>query len=405
MTTILRKGLLGIALATTTALPTLAEEISWIYCGDKIDPIHEKYIKDWEAANEGWTIAVEVVGWEQCQDKATTLAAAGSPAGMAYVGSRTLKEFAQNDLIVPVPMTDEEKAAYYPHIVDTVTFDGTQWGVPVAFSTKALYWNKDLFTQAGLDPEKPPTTWAEEIEMAKTIKEKTGIAGYGLSAKTFDNTMHQFLHWVYTNNGQVIDAEGNIKLDSPEVLAALQAYKDIAAYAEEGPTAYEQNEVRAIFLDGKLGMIQAGSGAASRLKETKINWGVTTLPLGPSATGPGTLLITDSLAVFKGSGVEEKAVEFAKYITSPDIQPEYELQGGAGLTPLRPSAKVDAFVAADPSWQPFIDGIAFGGPEPLFTDYKGFQNVMIELVQSVVTGSAEPQEALTKAAAALEEYK
>jgi len=405
VTTILRKGLLGIALATTTALPTLAEEISWIYCGDKIDPIHEKYIKDWEAANEGWTIAVEVVGWEQCQDKATTLAAAGSPAGMAYVGSRTLKEFAQNDLIVPVPMTDEEKAAYYPHIVDTVTFDGTQWGVPVAFSTKALYWNKDLFTQAGLDPEKPPTTWAEEIEMAKTIKEKTGIAGYGLPAKTFDNTMHQFLHWVYTNNGQVIDAEGNIKLDSPEVLAALQAYKDIAAYAEEGPTAYEQNEVRAIFLDGKLGMIQAGSGAASRLKETKINWGVTTLPLGPSATGPGTLLITDSLAVFKGSGVEEKAVEFAKYITSPDIQPEYELQGGAGLTPLRPSAKVDAFVAADPSWQPFIDGIAFGGPEPLFTDYKGFQNVMIELVQSVVTGSAEPQEALTKAAAALEEYK
>ena len=45
------------------------------------------------------------------------------------------------------------------------------------------------------------------------------------------------------------------------------------------------------------------------------------------------LLITDSLAIFKGSGVEEKAIEFAKYITSPDIQAEYELQGGAGLTP------------------------------------------------------------------------
>ena len=89
-------------------------------------------------------------------------------SAMAYVGSRTLKEFAANDLIVEVPMTDEEKAAYYPHIVDTVTFDGTQWGVPIAFSTKALYWNKDLFKQAGLDPETPPKTWAEEIEMAKT---------------------------------------------------------------------------------------------------------------------------------------------------------------------------------------------------------------------------------------------
>ncbi|MGO7638848.1 extracellular solute-binding protein, partial [Rhizobium leguminosarum] len=77
----------------------------------------------------------------------------------------------------------------------------------VAFSTKALYWNRDLFKQAGLDPETPPKTWAEEIEMAKTIKEKTGIPGFGLSANTFDNTMHQFMHWVYTNNGTVIDAD------------------------------------------------------------------------------------------------------------------------------------------------------------------------------------------------------
>ncbi|WP_159950276.1 extracellular solute-binding protein [Rhizobium sp. 18065] len=395
-----------LALLASSALPTLAadQEISWIYCGDKIDPIHEKYIKEWEGKNAGFKVVPEVVGWAQCQDKATTLAAAGTPVAMAYVGSRTLKEFAQNDMIVPVPMTDEEKASYYPNIVDTVTFDDNQWGVPVAFSTKALYWNKDLFKAAGLDPETAPKTWAEEVAFAKQIKEKTGTAGYGLPAKTFDNTMHQFMHWVYTNNGKVIDGD-KIVIDSPEVLAALQAYKDITPYSVEGATAYEQNEIRAIFLDGKVAMIQAGSGAAARLKETKINWGVAPLPLGPAAKGEGTLLITDSLAVFKGSGVEEKAIEFAKFITSPGPQGEYELQGGAGLTPLRPSAKVDEFVKADPSWKPFIDGIAFGGPEPLFTDYKGFQNVMIELVQAVVTGKAEPADALKKAAADLEQYK
>jgi len=394
------------ALLASSALTTLAadQEISWIYCGDVIDPIHQKYIAEWESKNEGWKVKPEVVGWEQCQDKATTLAVAGTPVAMAYVGSRTLKEFAQNELIVPVPMTDEEKASYYPNIVDTVTFDNTQWGVPIAFSTKALYWNKDLFKQAGLDPETPPKTWAEEIEFAKQIKEKTGIAGYGLPAKTFDNTMHQFMHWVYTNNGKVIDGD-QIVIDSPEVLAALQAYKDITPYSVEGATAYEQNEIRAIFLDGKVGMIQAGSGAAYRLKDTSINWGVAPLPLGPSARGEGTLLITDSLAIFSGSGVEEKAIEFAKYITSTDIQHEYELQGGAGLTPLRPGAVVDQFVANEPFWKPFIDGIAYGGPEPLFTDYKGFQNVMIEMVQSVVTGKAEPEAALKKAAGELEQYK
>lgn len=405
MTSLLRQTLIGLVLASTTALPSLAQEISWIYCGDKIDPVHEKFIKEWEAANAGWTVKAEVVGWAQCQDKATTLAAAGSPAAMAYVGSRTLKEFALNDLIVPVPMTDAEKAAYYPNIVGTVTFNDTQWGVPIAFSTKALYWNKGLFKEAGLDPEKPPTTWAETIADAKAIKEKTGKAGYGLPAKTFDNTMHQFMHWVYTNDGHVTDAEGNITLDSPQVLAALQAYKDITPYSVEGATAYEQNEIRAIFLDGQVGMIQAAVGAAYLLADTKIEWGVTDLPLGPDAKGKGTLLITDSLAVFKGSGVEDKAVEFAKFITSPPVQEAYEGGGAAGLTPLRPGPAVDAMLADKPFWKPFIDGIEFGGPEPLFTDYKGFQNVMIEMVQSVVTGAAEPQTALTKAAGALEEYK
>ncbi|MDX0368990.1 extracellular solute-binding protein [Sinorhizobium meliloti] len=409
MTIAYKATFLTLALLGSTALGSVAaqaadQEISWIYCGDTIDPIHEKYIKEWEGKNPGWKVMPEVVGWAQCQDKATTLAVAGTPVGMAYVGSRALKEFAENELIVPVPMTEDEKKGYYPNIVDTVTFEGTQWGVPIAFSTKALYWNKDLFKQAGLDPEVPPKTWAEEIAFAKQIKEKTGIAGYGLPAKTFDNTMHQFMHWVYTNNGKVIDGD-NIVIDSPEVLAALQAYKDITPFSVEGATAYEQNEIRAIFLDGKVGMIQSGSGAAARLKETKVNWGVAPLPLGPSAKGDGTLLITDSLVVFKDTGVEEKAIEFAKFITSPGPQGEYELQGGAGLTPLRPSPKVDEFVKADPSWKPFIDGIAYGGPEPLFKDFKGFQNTMIEMVQSVVTGKAEPADALKKAAADLEQYK
>lgn len=400
------KLLAGVAFALT-ALPGIASAedkvISYLSCGDKMQPAHEEFIKKWEAANAGYKIQAEVVGWDQCQDKATTLAAAGTPYGLAYVGSRTLKQFAQNDLIVPIPMSDEEKAGYFPFVVGTVTTDGQQWGLPVAFSTKSLYWNKDLFAQAGLDPENPPKTFAEEIAAAKQIKEKTGIAGFGVVAKDYDNTMHQFLHWVYSNNGTVIDDAGNITLDSKENLESVTALKDITAYAEEGPTSYEQNEVRAIFLDGKLGMIQASVGAKNLLKDAKFKWGVTNLPQGPSAKGPGTLLITDSLAVFKGTGVEDKAIEFAKFLTNTENQPIYEAQ--EGLTPLRPGPAVDKLIADDPNWKPFIDGISFGGPEPLFTDYKGLQNTMIQLVQSVVTGKAEPADALKKAAADLEQYK
>lgn len=393
---------LSTAALLTAAGGVQAKDISFINCGDELVPLYAEYIKEWNAANPDDKVVPEVVGWGQCQDKVTTLAAAGTPVGLAYVGSRTLKQFAQNDLIVPIPMTDEEKKAYYNYVPETVTFNGTQWGIPVAFSTKALFWNKDLFKAAGLDPEKAPATWAELIADAKAITEKTQAKGFGLVAKSFDNTMHQFLHWVYTNDGKVIDADGKIVLDSPQNLAALQAVKDIVPYSEEGPTAYEQNEVRAIWLDGKVGIIEASFGAAIRAKEAKLNFGVAPLPLGPDAKGPGTLLITDSLAVFKGTGVEDKAIEFAKFITSPEKQWAYDID--QGLTPLRP-LHVDELLAKDPNWKPFLDGIEFGGPEPLLTDYVGLQNTMIEMVQSVVTGQAEPAAALTKAAGDLEQYK
>jgi multiple sugar transport system substrate-binding protein len=392
-----------VALLASTAMAIADDKpVSMIQCGDTIAETYPALIKQWEEKNPGYKVNVEIVGWAQCQDKVTTLAAAGTPVALAYVGSRTLKQFADSDLIVPIPYTDAEKAAYYPHIMDTVTFKGQQWGIPTAFSTKAIYWNKDLFKKAGLDPEKPPTTWDELYNDAKTIKDKLGIAGYGLPAKTMDNTMHQFLHYVYTNNGSVIDSDGEITLDSPQNLEALEFIKKLVPVSEDGPSAYDQDDMTKIFNDAKVAMIEQGPWVRNQANKD-INWGVAPLPVGPEAKGPGTLLITDSLAVFKGSGVEDKAIDLAKWLTNPENQFAYEKTHG--LTPLRPVAGVNDLVKEDPTWKPFLDGIAFGGPEPLFLDYKGFQNAMITMVQSVVTGAAEPKAALTKAAQDIAQYK
>lgn len=397
-------GAMVALLASTAPHAAYADDktVAMIQCGDTLAETYPDLIKQWEAKNPGYKVNVELVGWTQCQDKVTTLAAAGTPVALAYVGSRTLKQFADSDLIVPVPYTDAEKAAYYPHIVDTVTYNGKQWGIPTAFSTKALYWNKDLFTKAGLDPNTPPKTWSELLADAKTIKEKTGVAGFGLPAKTMDNTMHTFLHFVYTNNGTVTDDKGNITLNSPENLAALEFVKSLVPYSEDGPSAYEMADMTTLFSDQKVAMIEQGPWDRNQIAKG-VNWGVALLPTGPSAKGPGTLLITDSLAIFKGTGVEDQAMDLAKWLTNPENQFKYETTHG--LTPLRPVDGVKDLVAKDPTWKPFLDGIAFGGPEPLFKDYKGLQNSMITMVQSVVTGQAEPKDALAKAAADIKQYE
>lgn len=397
-------GAMVALLATATPHAAFADdkEVAMIQCGDTLAETYPDLIKQWEGKNPGYKVNVELVGWDQCQDKVTTLAAAGTPVALAYVGSRTLKGFADSDLIIPITYTDAEKAAYYPHILDTVTYNGQQWGIPTAFSTKALFWNKDLFTKAGLDPNKPPTTWDEMFQDAQTIKDKTGVPGYGLPAKTMDNTMHQFLHFVYTNNGTVTDDKGNITLDSPQNQEAIEFYKKLVPVSEDGPSAYDQDDMIKIFSDAKVAMIEGGPWVRNQVPKT-INWGVAALPVGPEAKGPGTLLITDSLAVFKGTGVEAQATDLAKWLTNPDNQFTYEKTHG--LTPLRPVAGVADLVKEDPTWKPFLDGIAFGGPEPLFHDYKGLQNAFITMVQSVVTGQADPKAALTQAAGSIKQYE
>lgn len=403
----LAKLMLGGALVLSAASAAYAEDktLQIILCGDEGfgGEVNAKHMGEWEAANPGYKTAIEYVPWGQCQEKATTLASAGSPPAIAYMGSRTLKQLAANDLILAHDLSAEELGSYAAPILGTVTANGQVWGLPRAFSTKALYWNKDLFKAAGLDPEKAPATWDEMYAAAKAVKDNTDADGVGLAAASFDNTMHQFMNYVYTNGGEVINSDGEIVFNSPNNVEALDFYgKKLASVAQPGPVAYDRAKLRPLFVESKIGMMVSGPWERNAVGDA-VNWGVAPVPVGPKGT-PGTLLITDSYAVFKGSGVEEAALSLAKYMTSPDKQMEFEM--AAGLTPLRPDhPEVAKMREADPTWNAFLDAIPTGGPEPFVTDYVGLQDVINEAIQSVVLGEAEPADAVADAAEALEEYK
>ncbi len=113
-------------------------------------------------------------------------------------------------------------------------------------------------------------------------------------------------------------------------MAALTAL-GMVPYAEGGPTAYEQNEVRAIFLDGKLGMIQACWCGRSPRRYQSVNWGVTNLRARSGRQRSRHLLITRQPQLFSGTGVEDKAIDFAKFLTAAKPQFEYEPSRASNL--------------------------------------------------------------------------
>ena len=119
-----------------------ATELHFIMCGGEVRAADQAVIDQFEADNAGVTVNLEAVPWGTCQDKSLTLAAAGDPPSIAYMGSRTLRQLANNDLIVPANILGD--VIYQEGVLNTVTIEGTEWGYPHAFSTKALYINCDI---------------------------------------------------------------------------------------------------------------------------------------------------------------------------------------------------------------------------------------------------------------------
>lgn len=397
------RSLLIAAGASLVAGAVQAQNLNFIMCGGEVRPADQKIVDAFMAKRSGVKVNIEAVPWGTCQDKSMTLAAAGDPPSLAYMGSRTLKQLAENNLIVDVAIPEGDQGNYQPGVLNTVSHMGKFWGFPHAFSTKALFINCGIVERAGLQCVQPHT-WEGMYAMAKAIKDNTGIAGVGLVARDFDNTMHQFLNYLYSNGGRVIDPDTNeIKLNSPEAIEALEFYGKLVEVAQEGPTAFERSQIRDLYNDEKVAMYIDGPWARGQHKKT-IKSLVVPIPAGPSGTN-GTLLITDSIAVFKGTGHESLAMELARDLSSGDAQ--YDLDMSWGLTPIMKyeSMVSNPYYVNNSYWKVFVDPIGSGGPEPLFVDYKALQRVMNSMIQGVVLGEGTAAELIAQAAEELEEYK
>ena len=378
-----------------------ATDVHGVMCGGEIRSADLDVINKYMADNPDVNITMEAVPWGTCQDKVINLAIAGDPVSFSYIGSRTLKGLAENGHIVAVDIPDAMKNMYQPGILDTVSHLGKQWGFPHAFSTKALFMNCDILAEAGLACE-GPKSWDELYSMAETIQNKTGIAGIGLAGKDFDNTMHQFLNYLYSNGGQVIDPSTNeITLNSPNTVETLEFYAKLANVSQEGPLAWERSQLTELFNDNKIAMYINGPWGAGQHGE--INQKTVRIPAGPNGS-QGTLLITDSVAVFNGTGHEDIAMDIVANLTSGDAQ--YDLDTSWGLTPIMKYPQIGSVAPYNTDyWMMFIDAIADGGPEPLLVDYKAFQTVMNSMIQGAILGEGDAADLVAEAAEELEEYK
>lgn len=209
------------------------------------------------------------------------------------------------DLVAKLPYAK----AFNPNVADAgKAADGRMQAVPIAAYGQALHYNRTLFTQAGLDPDDPPSTWDEVRSAAKQIARRTGQAGYAQMTK--DNTGGWILTTLdYAYGGRTEKVAGDkaeSTLDTPEMRAVLQDLHDMR-WTDNSMGAnflYDWGTINQDFAAGRIGMYVSGGGNYGQLLTQNAvkpaDYGVTVLPLADDedagVLGGGTLAVVSAKA-------------------------------------------------------------------------------------------------------------
>jgi multiple sugar transport system substrate-binding protein len=264
----------------------------------------DNQIKEFELANPSITVQGVEYQWTG-PTFAAKLAAGTLPTvfTVPFTDGRTLGDNGQL-----ADLTSEVKALpYYSKYNPAVIAEGTDSSgkiiaIPTAAYAQALHYNRDLFTKAGLDPDKPPTTWAQVQADAKAITAKTGMAGYAEMGKNDNSAGWILTTLAYSLGGRMETGTGKAAkatLDNPQTVAALNALKTMRWTDNSmGATQdYGWSDINQAFVAGKVGMYVSGSDVYTNLVQSANldpkMYGLTTIPVGNSAQaavlGGGTL--------------------------------------------------------------------------------------------------------------------
>ena len=149
------KALMGaVALAALGAGTAAAADlrVTVAYYSAETGPIFEGMAKDFEAANPDVDVKIEVVQWDNLQQRLTTDIAGGTAPDIAIIGTRWLVDYVQQDIAEPLDgyITPDFKARFIEKFLEPSVLEGKTYGLPVAASARAMYYNKDLLQKAGV---------------------------------------------------------------------------------------------------------------------------------------------------------------------------------------------------------------------------------------------------------------
>ena len=304
---------------------------------------------------------------------------------------------------------------FYDWSWDQTLYEDATYGIPFETDVSVLFWNKQLFQQAGLDPNTPPKTWDELWEYADKLDEKNPDGTYKRIA-FFPLWKRGVDVWQYTNDAEMIGPDGTVQINNPKMVETAewiqkwveryggwQAIKDFEA-------AHNQAAPNDVFMSGSAAMVVDIFGYNSQLEfyrpniklnddsNPRMEWGIDLLPGNPDT---GTWSGGFALSIPNGADNAEAAWEFIKCMSGAEGQASWARDTGAQPTNI--AAAQDPILAASANWDVVDRALATSTGGNILGPYPNWGEQLGQRWESVWKGEMTAQEALDEAQQAVED--
>ena len=351
-----RRFMLGTAAVAggMIARPAIAQaetEISFFYpvaVGGPITKIIDGFAADFEKENPRVKVRPIYAGtYQESLAKALTAHKSGTAPVTSVLLSTDMFSLIDEDAIVAFDdfaggESDKKWLnSFFPAFMANSQTGGKTWGIPFQRSTIVLYWNKEAFREAGLDPELPPADWAQQVSFAEKLTKRDGsgnVTQWGLQIPSSGFPYWLFQALAIENGEELMNRQGDQTFYAkPAVVEALQYWVDLGRkHKVMAPGTIEWGTTPKDFFERKTAMMWTTTGNLTNVRaNAKFPFGVAMLPAGKrrgSPTGGGNFYI------FKKSAREqqEAAFRFIQWISSPERAAQWGTD--TGYVAVRPDA-------------------------------------------------------------------
>lgn len=355
------------------------------------------------AANPGITVNLEITVSDGLPTRIQTALRSGSPPDLIEAQHGWVVPYAQAGLLTPL---DDVLAAlgkddFVPASLQYDTWDGHVWGIPYRIETHGVFYNKGAFRAAGLDPEKPPATWTELVDVATRLTGKgaNGQDQFGFAVTgggEFGNTVFRSLPFIWMAGGSLIsDDMTTATVNTPETVAGVTFYTDFLKKGLSPPSTLQNDGTanRRLFIAETVAMYQSGQFdvGSIRSENPNIDIGVMMIP-HPEGKDTAAVLGGWSFIVPKDAANPDETKKFVEFLAQADNMGFF-----TDTFPARVSAmEMERF--KDPILTVFKAMLPHGRTLPPHKNWIPITQAYFDGVQSIMVGDAEPQEAMDIAA-------